>query len=333
VLEVSLEIEFQLQKRCGGAVEQGLKRGLGQGLKSPQPASGGHVLFLQNFFILRGPHCFILSLDNASNLLIITSMPYTRRPFQPETPYVNQVSIELNKANDNFDILAQAFVSDNPETFKVKNADKLDDYNASLTPAPNVIVPLNAEGILDLSATYVKSNVYTFRRVNLTGATSDYELQVGEEAYIEFSNATTVLLRIATSSGTLYEVDLVSSNTGGTSGANDWPVFLNPNNTIYSNAFMYSQIYVRSEGLGYNYINYSGFRIGHAFSQVRCVIMNFTQIKSIIGHYNSWGVTTSYPWLFTFVTNWRDTTTPWTSLGTIVFPQPTSGYILIRRLR
>ena len=83
-------------------------------------------------------------------------MPYTRRPFQPETPYANQVSIELNKANDNFDILAQAFVSDNPETFKVKNAsysdnsnysnnsDKLDGYDASLTPAPNVIpVTLN----------------------------------------------------------------------------------------------------------------------------------------------------------------------------------------------
>jgi hypothetical protein len=50
-------------------------------------------------------------------------MPYTRRPFQPETPYANQVSIELNKANDNFDILAQAFVSDNPETFKMKNAE------------------------------------------------------------------------------------------------------------------------------------------------------------------------------------------------------------------
>jgi hypothetical protein len=29
---------------------------------------------------------------------------------------------------------------------------------------------------------------------------------------------------------------------------------------------------------------------------------------------------------------WNDTTTAWTSLGTIVFPQQTSGYILVRRL-
>jgi hypothetical protein len=50
-------------------------------------------------------------------------------------------------------------------------------------------------GILDLSAAYVKSNVYTFRRVNLTGATSDYELQVGEEAIINFTNTTSVPLQ------------------------------------------------------------------------------------------------------------------------------------------
>jgi hypothetical protein len=87
-------------------------------------------------------------------------MPYTRRPFQPETPYANQVSIELNKANDNFDILAQVFVSDNPETFKVKNAsysdnsDKVDGYDASLTPAPNVIPVSDASGKLGISWLY-----------------------------------------------------------------------------------------------------------------------------------------------------------------------------------
>ena len=156
MLEANLEIEFQLQK----AVWRGLWQGLGRGLKSPQPVSGGHVLFLQNFFILRGSHYFTPSLDNASNLLIITSMPYTRRPFQPETPYANQVSIELNKANDNFDILARAFVSDNPETFKVKNAsysdnsDKVDGYDASLTPAPNVIPVSDASGKLGISWLY-----------------------------------------------------------------------------------------------------------------------------------------------------------------------------------
>lgn len=44
------------------------------------------------------------------------------------------------------------------------------------------------------------------------------------------------------------------------------------------------------------------------------------------------GASYSYPDLNIFSTDWRDTTTPWTSLGTIVFPQPSSGYIIVRRL-
>ncbi|DAD54685.1 TPA: WIAG tail domain protein [Thermocrinis Great Boiling Spring virus] len=213
------------------------------------------------------------------------------------------------------------------------NSDKLDGFDASLTPAPNVIVPLNAEGILDLSATYVKSNVYTFRRVDLTGVASDYELQIGEEAYIEFSNATTVPLRIATSSGTLYECDLVCSNTGGTSWGTGYPVFLNPNNTTYSGAFVYAEFWRSSTEAGSSYVSYSAFRIGYNFTHGRFIIENFVQIKSIIGCYNLWGQSNGFPLLVIFSTNWRDTTTPWTSLGTITFPQSTSGYILIRRLR
>ena len=212
------------------------------------------------------------------------------------------------------------------------NSDKLDGYDASLIPAPNVIIPLNAEGILDLSATYVKSNVYTFRRVNLTGVVSDYELQVGEEAYIEFSNATIVPLRIATSSGTYYECDLVSNNAN-TDNSVGYPIFLNPNNTTYANAFVCSLVYRNSGELGSNYITYSAFRIGWRFSHCRFIIENYTQLKSIIGYYNVWGYSIDYPAIVVFATNWRDATTPWTSLGTITFPQSTSGYILIRRLR
>jgi hypothetical protein len=48
-----------------------------------------------------------------------------------------------------------------------------------------------------------------FRRIDLTNASSDYNLQVGEEAIINFTNATSVPLRIATQSGTYYEVDLL----------------------------------------------------------------------------------------------------------------------------
>jgi hypothetical protein len=313
---------------------QGLRRGLWQGLKSPQPVSGGHVLFLQNFFILRGPHRFTPSLDNVSNLLIITSMPYTRRPFQPETPYANQVSIELNKANDNFDILAQAFVSDNPETFKVKNAsysdnsDKLDGFDASLTPAPNVIVPLNSAGILDLSATYVKSNVYTFRRVNLTGATSDYELQVGEEAYIEFSNATTVPLRIAVVSGAFYEVIL--NNTENKSVGF---TYLLPNNTTYSSSFSGLGLYYNSgggSGWAYYSNSYSSFVIYNQTPSVKFYIDTIRRKLFGIAFYEFGTSGTGFGFI---AGKWHTFTDNWTSLGTLQFPTTFSGYILIRRLR
>jgi len=211
------------------------------------------------------------------------------------------------------------------------NADTVDNFHASQTPAPNVIVPLNASGILDLSATYVKSNVYTFRRVDLTNATSDYMLQVGEEAIINFTNTTSVPLRIATQSETYYEAHLVCSNTGGTSGGGAERVFLYPNNTTYTNAFVYAQFYLGSNS-GSGFDTYSSFRIGYVFTNATFYITNYTQYKNVRGFYDSYGISGGYPSLFIFSTDWRDTSTAWTSLGTIVFPQSTSGYILVRRL-
>jgi hypothetical protein len=38
------------------------------------------------------------------------------------------------------------------------------------------------------------------------------------------------------------------------------------------------------------------------------------------------------PVVHLYASQWNDTTTAWTSLGTITFPQATSGYILVRRL-
>jgi hypothetical protein len=258
-------------------------------------------------------------------------MPYTRRPLNPLTPYVNQVVVESSAVNENFDILAQAFVNDNPETRIVKNADTVDGFHASLTPAPNVIVPLNASGILDLSATYVRSNVYTFRRVDLTGATSDYMLQVGEEAIINFTNATSAPLRIATQNGTYYEMDVVLSNNVGTSGATDGAVFLNPNNTTYSNAFTHVEMYRATAGFNNYVATYSAFRIAWGFGDARVFIINFTTRKSIKGIHMITGTIYS-PIVVVHASQWNNTTTLWTSLGTITFPQPSSGYILVRRL-
>ncbi len=201
------------------------------------------------------------------------------------------------------------------------NADTVDGFHASQTPGANIIVPLNADGVLDLSATYVKSNVYSFRRVDLTGATSDYMLQVGEEAYISFSNATSVPLHIATASGTVYEMLMPG---GGQ------PTYLNPNNTTYSSQFKTFRIFVYWNGS--SYIIGSGGDSVSAFGMYaeikQYLIFNDTNNKRILGRYGDVngqhiGISGSY---------WNDITTAWTSLGTIVFPYPYSGYILVRRL-
>jgi hypothetical protein len=213
------------------------------------------------------------------------------------------------------------------------DADTVDGFDTSQTPAPNVIVPLDANGALDLSVTYVRSNVYTFRRVDLTNTTSDYMLQVGEEAYISFSNTTSVPLRIATQSGTYYECHLVCSNPGGTSGGVNADVYLNPNNTTYSGSFGYSEVFQIASRLGGSYATtLSAFRCGRAVASSVFYITNFTQYKNVKGIYDIYRISNTYPSVTTFSADWRDTTTPWNSIGTITFPQLTSGYVLVRRL-
>jgi hypothetical protein len=210
------------------------------------------------------------------------------------------------------------------------NADMVDGYHASQTPVPNVIVPLNANGILDLSATYVKSNVYSFRRVDLTNATSDYFLQVGEEAIINFTNATSVLLRIATQSGTYYEMDVVISNNVGNQNLPSQAISLYPNNAGYPNDFVYRYHWINEYSHGYTAGITSSFRLGEVYSSIRAYIINYTTAKIVYYFTVNWGNVVLG--LMCGVTSWQNTTILWTSLGTIIFPQPTSGYVIVRRL-
>jgi hypothetical protein len=261
-------------------------------------------------------------------------------------PTPNQVVNELNQANENFDILANAFQGGNPATGVVLNAvnsqnainsqnaqnsDTVDGFHVSLTPAPNVIVPLDANGILDLSATYVKSNVYTFRRVDLANATSDYELQVGEEAIIYFTNKTSVPLRIATGSNRLYEIFLQFFNNYADSNVY---IYFNPNNTTYASSFS-------SVGVQWNSTGGSGFSASTAtdnafrlfFGTPYSYIVLDTSRRIMRGFLAfEW---TSYPnhtGVGIFASRWYTNLSVWSSLGTFVFPVSMSGYILVRRL-
>jgi hypothetical protein len=273
-------------------------------------------------------------------------MPYRRRPFNPLAPAPNQVVNELNQANENFDILANAFQGGDPATGVVlnavnsQNADTVDGFHASLMPAPNVIVPLDASGVLDLSGSYIRSNVYTFRRVDLTNATSDYMLQVGEEAIIRFDNQQLVPFRVAIQEPSTPLNPVIYNIIIGihwASGNNmDFDLFLN--NTTYSGQIA---------NFGYYHSNYGWDSFSFTIDKVRFDTYggtdNFPWFANLFAIYYGtsrpkllYCIAFSYFSVGLFKSMWNNTTTAWTSLGSFrIYPGATrniSGIALVRRL-
>jgi hypothetical protein len=217
---------------------------------------------------------------------------------------------------------------------KVSFADTVDGFHASLTPAPFTLVPLNENGILDLSSTYIRSNVYTLRRVDLTNATSDYDLQLGEEAYYvwDTTRSTSLPLRIRVS-GMLYEMIVVVPNRAPHS------IYLGlfPNNTSYSSAFQRTTIYPQSDG-GYVH-NWKGISSYIFYEQVGgggmliSWLQTTTNNKGEMHHMTIQHTDYSYSEQMQVAHRWLDTTTVWFSLGTLVIGASNGTlYVLVRRL-
>ena len=257
------------------------------------------------------------------------SLSYTITPFHPSITYSGQIKTELGYANNNFTTLAQAFVNNDPTSLTVvysANSVSVAGYTVSATPVPNTLLPLNSNAQFPNSVfPPINNNTYS-NAVNLTSATSDYSLSVGQVAYISFSNATSVPLHIAITNGTYYEMNVVCSSTSGSSTI----VYLNPNNTSYSNAFSYWEFWIANSGSGNGLETLSAFRIGWGVPVSTVFISNYTTFKTVRG------LNGEYYWggnaVAICASIWNDTTTSWTSLGTITFPQATTGYVLVRRL-
>jgi NADPH-dependent curcumin reductase CurA len=73
-------------------------------------------------------------------------MPWIPRPFDYYGTASNQILEDLTQVNDNFEILGNCFVNNNPTTGIVKNADQVDGFHASQTPAANTIPVADANG-------------------------------------------------------------------------------------------------------------------------------------------------------------------------------------------
>jgi hypothetical protein len=204
---------------------------------------------------------------------------------------------------------------------------KADKGDASLIRPSN----WNADHIVTLTGNPL--NIY-----DLTGAPADVNLIPGDTAFHTFSAVTSLALRIALSEG-IYEIDLIPDfdNTIGTAGNN----FLLPNNAsvtagVIDTGYIYQGFTTTGDNTtapvgGGNGTAHTAFYLGYNICRLQSRISTFTKSKNQIGDILRRESTTQF-YQFRIASNWLDTTTVWSSLGTITFPFAMTGRVIIRRV-
>jgi hypothetical protein len=272
------------------------------------------------------------------------SLSYTATPFQPTNPYPNQVTTELNLANQNFTTLAQAFVNADPTSLTVVNSASVGGYGVSATPTPNTLLPLNANAQFPYSVLPAGVGNGYANPINLTSATADYLLQVGQVAYISFTNQTPVPFHIAIPEPTsplnpvIYEITVAVATGLYTNGI--FAVY--PNNTTYSNAFSIYGIEITSSGsvgVWNPTVSFFFWDIQAGYSDTPPLTIKATvsyfgyaykkQIIGLGGDEAGIAINSAI---------WNDTSTKWSSLGSFDClynagtPGAITGVALVRRL-
>lgn len=163
--------------------------------------------------------------------------------------------------------------------------------------------------------------------VDLTNATTDYALAVGQTATITYTNATSVPLHVATDGG-IYNVSVVGDAAVAYVSGNNAKLL--PNNTQYTNAIVGIDSYSVNGSFSGSSITRSDFLIGGGLIYVAHLdITTDTKGKTCMAKVLGYAVN-QYIW--NEFMRWNDTTTAWTSLGTITFSFAQSGKIVIRRI-
>lgn len=165
--------------------------------------------------------------------------------------------------------------------------------------------------------------------MDLTNAAEDYLLAVGETAFLDYINATSVPLHVATQEGE-YEISICGDRTVDITNAN--LVLLAPNAvSSISNTIM--RTFHRGANTTGTAVTTTNTLL--QLSSARCEygkynISTFTFSK-LIDYVVKWSSSIEYYSERGTIT-WNDTTTSWTSLGTITFPFAQSGKIIIKRI-
>lgn len=177
--------------------------------------------------------------------------------------------------------------------------------------------------------------------VNLAGLSSDVTLKIGQTGFIDFTAATSVPLHIATGDNQLYELTIMAAGNTGSNGATAG-LMLNPNNTTYTNFFTTNTTNNANgaQGLGFYYL--SAFMLSiYDPRSVKSTISTKTASKWVMSSATCLYSATSQLQQENLNGTWMaaassystgDTTTLWTSLGTLVFQTAATGRAIIKRL-
>ena len=167
--------------------------------------------------------------------------------------------------------------------------------------------------------------------INNTGASSDITLNVGQSAYVTFTSSTSFPLRVATATNQIYEINVVST---GTSAGN--LATLIPNNSsswAYNTFQVYSQSTPTAGTANYNFITtdtYLRLSVGGTLLFATAKIFTTTTNKAIIVQGRDTSASVGYG--YTIESSTTDTTTVWSSLGTISSLTALTGTVWVRRL-
>lgn len=175
-----------------------------------------------------------------------------------------------------------------------------------------------------------------FTPIDNTSASSDVSLLIGQSIFITASGATSFPLHIAISDGQVYEM-YFWGQTPDVAGSVDW--VLRPNNVNYGAVFTYRYIAENQTTpvAGVAGSGGTGFFIGNGAASAQCffkvLIANSLGAKNTIAIFSA--LNTSANWTGVNYSYWQDTTTAWTSLGTLYVGnnQAFTGKIIIKRIQ
>ena len=155
---------------------------------------------------------------------------------------------------------------------------------------------------------------------------------LGQHTSDSFTAQTSMPLHIACGDGQIYEIEIVGSYTAAATGTDS---VLQPNNAVpTTNSFTVEASFAAtSTASAYNTTTTGGFFLGNgggSLSMAKVTLFTGPSRKASVSTYKV--VTTVATYAGVTTVDWNDTTTPYTSVGTITMPNAWTGTITVRRV-